>query len=509
MTKGLADHDAVIEIDFGASLDRLHQNTMTRLTDDPHDVSKLAQEWELLRARISLIEGEGRLAPNIVQKAYLYAANVAAAVKAVIGLESRTEETCRNLVRNISGVMDRAKTSDPERDNVIPPSDLSLSSPQILVGAPLPGTTNDHLRFWFLDNLASPYPTPNEKDNLANLLGVDRKKVDSDLTNWRRRAGWTDIKDTYCDKSRVLMKELMERVESGEETDQDILDAVENMKAYLERREEEKVGDWVHELASLAQPRKRVKQADGTSRAVSSNCSTLDLDLDEVDHHSLSQRPSISSLRAVADTVGRRTRSKATRKGRATDSSISSSSSWSLSSEAARGFTFAPSERTTSGVSDISIELQQTHGTSTDKNGPNKRALPSDMNTEQTAHPAIRMKTDMPITPYNQPGWCTPPSSSPRLFMNASPTEYNQTPMYTQAGGYFVQQNQQTPIYPQPDGFLPPPTYQSTNEGSSTSIWSTSNALPMLPHMMTNTVNGFMMPTTFAFQPQFGWQPAT
>ena len=107
----------------------------------------------------------------------------------------------------------------------------------------------DHLRLWFLQHLAYPYPTPNEKDSLISLTNSTRSKIDSDLTNWRRRAGWTDIKDKFAQKSKDRMRTLIERVESGKECRKDVLDAVEGMKAYLERRREEKVGDWVHEVS--------------------------------------------------------------------------------------------------------------------------------------------------------------------------------------------------------------------------------------------------------------------
>jgi hypothetical protein len=45
------------------------------------------------------------------------------------------------------------------------------------------------------------------------------------------------------------MRLLIEKVESGQEKRKGVREAVEKMKAYLERREEERVGDWVKEVS--------------------------------------------------------------------------------------------------------------------------------------------------------------------------------------------------------------------------------------------------------------------
>lgn len=110
----------------------------------------------------------------------------------------------------------------------------------------------DHLRLWFLQNLSNPYPTPYEKDSLATAAGCPRSKVDSDLTNWRRRAGWTDIKDRWAGGDKAKMKRLIEDVEAENERRGEVVEEVERMRGYLERREEERVGDWVHEVGLLS-----------------------------------------------------------------------------------------------------------------------------------------------------------------------------------------------------------------------------------------------------------------
>ena len=107
----------------------------------------------------------------------------------------------------------------------------------------------DHLRLWFLDHLSDPYPSAEEKDALAILTGLPRNKIDSDMTNWRRRAGWTEVKDKFARGDKHRMKQLIERVDEGREQRQEVCEAVERIKVYLERREEESVGDWVHDVS--------------------------------------------------------------------------------------------------------------------------------------------------------------------------------------------------------------------------------------------------------------------
>ena len=122
----------------------------------------------------------------------------------------------------------------------------------------------DHLRLWFLQNLSNPYPTPAQKEALATHSGAPRSKIDSDLTNWRRRAGWTEIKDRWASGDKAKMKRLVENVESGVEVRAEVSDEIERMRGYLERKEEQRVGDWVQDVGR-AFLRKRVLLKQGNS----------------------------------------------------------------------------------------------------------------------------------------------------------------------------------------------------------------------------------------------------
>lgn len=131
----------------------------------------------------------------------------------------------------------------------------------------------DHIREWFLQHLANPYPSAVEKDSLSELSGIPRSKIDSDMTNWRRRAGWTDIKDNWANGSRDAMRVLIEKVESGQERRKGVREAVEKMKAYLERREEERVGDWVKEVSDERDRRSHIPSLSSSSLHIASTTS--------------------------------------------------------------------------------------------------------------------------------------------------------------------------------------------------------------------------------------------
>ncbi|WVR06170.1 hypothetical protein IAU60_003200 [Kwoniella sp. DSM 27419] len=126
------------------------------------------------------------------------------------------------------------------------PDELENPKPSVL--------TPDHsmIRLWFLNNISYPYPTNPIKEQLAEAAGITRAKVDSDLTNFRRRSGWTDLLNKHAGGDRDKMRRLVDRVLHGRESKQDVLDRVAGIQEYLGRKEEERVGDWVKEVAALA-----------------------------------------------------------------------------------------------------------------------------------------------------------------------------------------------------------------------------------------------------------------
>jgi hypothetical protein len=51
---------------------------------------------------------------------------------------------------------------------------------------------------------------------------------------------------------KAKMKRLIEDVKAGNERRGEVVEEVERMRGYLEKREEERVGDWVHEVGLLS-----------------------------------------------------------------------------------------------------------------------------------------------------------------------------------------------------------------------------------------------------------------
>lgn len=146
--------------------------------------------------------------------------------------ESHIEPTLTPLPR-LSKRACRSSTRHPPRPRTPPPPPPSSN--------PLPthaSTTHDPrslpLRHWFLSNLAFPYPTPSEKDSIASECGITRAKVDSDMTNWRRRSGWTDMMVRFSGGDREVMREMIEYLEStGRERVGGVEGAVDGVRRYL------------------------------------------------------------------------------------------------------------------------------------------------------------------------------------------------------------------------------------------------------------------------------------
>lgn len=109
----------------------------------------------------------------------------------------------------------------------------------------------DPVRQFFIDNIANPYPSASQKDALCLAASITRKKLESDLTNWRRRSEWTDIMNTYCSGNKTLMQKMIEDLESGRvDVGEEIRGRYERMKGYLEKRDEQ-AGEWVFQVSRV------------------------------------------------------------------------------------------------------------------------------------------------------------------------------------------------------------------------------------------------------------------
>ncbi|WWC95867.1 hypothetical protein V866_002734 [Kwoniella sp. B9012] len=266
----------------------------------------------------------------------------------------------------------------------------SLSSPSTpITRAPSPTPTDhrstppkkeenqkqpDHsvVRLWFLNHLSKPYPTLSQKETLATKAGITRNKVDSDLTNFRRRAGWTDLMNRFCGGDRDKMKRLIERVENGREEREEVLKSVQRMKDYLGRKEEERVGDWVREVTALTSS--LTSNTSSTTTTLTSTSSSSD------SSSTTSHNRSITSLSEVSNLV------------KPTARSLSGSSSVSSSSLSDTSITLHPTRKRLNPNAQVFI--------------PNKRYAPSTSSRQFSAGSASEVDARW-VNPYDPSIWST------------------------------------------------------------------------------------------------------
>ena len=91
--------------------------------------------------------------------------------------------------------------------------------------------------------------TKSDKLSLSHATHLPLSKIDSDMTNFRRRSGWNDVLRDHCKGSKEKMETLVLTLESGGKVPAGFAEGMDRVKAYLERREEEKLGSWVEEVS--------------------------------------------------------------------------------------------------------------------------------------------------------------------------------------------------------------------------------------------------------------------
>jgi hypothetical protein len=103
----------------------------------------------------------------------------------------------------------------------------------------------DAVRLWLLENLHHPFPTSGQKQHLSDITKRAKNNIETDLTNYRRRSGWTEFKNNHCNGNLEKTKSLIWSWMSGERVSDAVRKDLEEMKAYVERKEATKVGDWI------------------------------------------------------------------------------------------------------------------------------------------------------------------------------------------------------------------------------------------------------------------------
>ncbi|WWC62321.1 uncharacterized protein I303_104917 [Kwoniella dejecticola CBS 10117] len=242
-----------------------------------HDTPSL-YEWDRLAGEVNERAMNGSLDPEDAKIVVAVASNVQALSADVLQMQRTQQSAVEMIVGKLQNLLgsseagckrfhgETSSMSTPSRSSKRPRAEpfASPSEPATRPSSPYPAPSSegpqpqtqepDHtfIRTWFLQNLSKPYPTASQKEYLSKKAGITVKKVDSDLTNFRRRSGWTDLMQKFAGGDRDKMKKMIERVAAGKEEREEVLERVEGIKDYLGKREEERVGDWVREITALS-----------------------------------------------------------------------------------------------------------------------------------------------------------------------------------------------------------------------------------------------------------------
>lgn len=109
---------------------------------------------------------------------------------------------------------------------------------------------DEHLRDWFTTHLAYPFPDKPTKSTLSLTTGLDIRQLNTWFINMRRRSGWTDYLRSYASGNKQRFVEMLLVALRGE-GDEKLVEVVQGMKRYVERRPRGKVGDWLLDVSLI------------------------------------------------------------------------------------------------------------------------------------------------------------------------------------------------------------------------------------------------------------------
>ncbi|WWD04635.1 hypothetical protein V865_002706 [Kwoniella europaea PYCC6329] len=379
------------------SLLRIQHNILDDLQNEK--TQRLFPEWLALVEKVERGLGYRLLDHRTSAAAWTVASNIKKILSSLLSIQSAFDHSLEQLASRVESLI--IEDTHIHKRSLEAPRTLvraskrrrapSLSSPSTpITRAPSPNPSEepstppkkeenqkeaDHsvVRLWFLNHLSKPYPTLSQKETLATKAGITRNKVDSDLTNFRRRAGWTDLMNRFCGGDRDKMKRLIERVESGREEREEVLKSVQRMKDYLGRKEEGRVGDWVREVTALTS-----SLTSTTGRTTTTSTSTSS---SSDSSSTISHSRSITSLSEVSNLV------------KPTARSLSGSSSTSSSSLSDTSFTFQPARKRLNPNAEVFV--------------PNKRYAPSTSSSRQSSAGSASEVDARWVNPYDPSIWST------------------------------------------------------------------------------------------------------
>jgi hypothetical protein len=126
-------------------------------------------------------------------------------------------------------------------------SDSTIFAPN---GLPDDEEADEHLRDWFTNHLAYPFPDKPTKSTLSLTTGLDIRQLNTWFINMRRRSGWTDYLRSYASGNKQRFVEMLSVALRGE-GDEKLQEVVQGMKRYVERRPRGKVGDWLLDVSLI------------------------------------------------------------------------------------------------------------------------------------------------------------------------------------------------------------------------------------------------------------------
>nr|ACZ51518.1 Sxi1 [Kwoniella heveanensis] len=560
-------------------LDILPALSYAASSDGNNDAKSMGvvHQWERMARVVCESSKRGQLDSETGSIASTVAQNVKAISSAMISLQQYYNQSTDLLIERMARVViqpapsrkhlspvtalrcsKRARQSSFSTPSIPPalPDDFATLSPRNASSSKKSSKAHsqepDHslIRHWFLHNISYPYPTVSMKETLASKAGITRAKVDSDLTNFRRRAGWTEIMNEWCGGDRNKMRKLIERVESGQEDeDEELVRRVQAVKEYLTRKEEERVGDWVREdvwpvslsiirssirllpYLTVPSPRRRVTalvpsfDLDAATTSLTSSSAKL------TKHRSTASLSSLSAMSSVSAVIRPASRSTSTSSATSFESS-SSVSDASMVIPGANGnkkrlnpdaAVFVPQKRTAMIASTASTAVSASTSASMSASNSAYASASASASAASSSISGSVLAPSLTFTTISN----DQPATHSRCASGSSPstTAWQYHPTWTTSDGDSVN----TFVHPGTPAPLPTPMQQSRSSpprhaAVESTMWSTESPLPMLSHMSSSSVlapvsstgqvqqhPSWTMPTQCEFEPrlQGGWASAS
>jgi len=248
-----------LESNLSAQLFQAHSQFLSGISMNG-DLTSVVSLWESIERTVLTRQRAGSLGSMEAEQARATAQQLLLLGSTVIRLQVESEDTIGGLAFDMKRLLriDNGKirgdipVHQPNLTGVTThvkcQSARSQDASRFMSDTAISAEALDHLdpvRTWLLQNLHHPFPTPAEKTHLAQISSRPRANIETDLTNYRRRSGWTEFKNKYCKGDTNKARDIIWKWMNGGKVSSDMEKDLENMKGYVERREASKVGGWI------------------------------------------------------------------------------------------------------------------------------------------------------------------------------------------------------------------------------------------------------------------------